>query len=65
MELLAEEVDGALTAHKIRGDTLDHLTHIPSAAAIHVSSKKSKSGRKDRHTGDPFCAFCDSRCHWA
>jgi hypothetical protein len=65
MEFLGEEVDGALTAQKIRGDTLDFPTHIPSAAALHVNSKPSKSGRKDKHTGDPFCVFCESRGHWA
>jgi len=57
MEFLGEELDGAITAHKIRGDTLDHPTHIPSAAALQVSSKQSKSGRKDRHTGDLLCVL--------
>jgi hypothetical protein len=28
-------------------------------------SKQSKSGQKDRHTGDPFCVFCESKGHWA
>ena len=51
------EVDGALTAQKIRGETLDHPNSIPSAAALHVISKQSKSGRKDRHTGDSFCVL--------
>jgi len=34
MEFLGEEVDGAITAHKILVDMLDHPTHIPSAAAL-------------------------------
>jgi hypothetical protein len=65
LEFLGEEVDGALTAQKIRGETLDHLNSMPSAAALHVNSKQSKSERKDRHTGDPFCVFCESKGHWA
>jgi hypothetical protein len=65
MEFLGEVVDGALTAQKIRGEKLDHLNYTPSAAALHVNSKQSKSGRKDTHTGDPFCVFCESKGHWA
>jgi len=42
MEFLAEEVDGVLTAQKIRGDTLDNPNHIISASALHVNSKQSK-----------------------
>jgi len=65
MEFLGEEIDGVLTAQKIRRETLDHLNYTPSAAALHVNSKQSKSGRKDRHTGDPFCVFCESKGQWA
>jgi hypothetical protein len=57
MEFLGEEVDGALTAQKIRGDTLDNPNFIPSAAALHVNSKQPRSGQKDRHSGDPFCVY--------
>jgi len=64
-EFLVEEVDGALTAQKIRAETLDHPNYIPSVAALHVNYKQSKSGRKDRHTGDYFCVFCESKVHWA
>jgi len=64
IELLGEEVDAVLTAQKIRGETLDHLNYTPSAPALHFNSKQSKSGRKDRHTGDPFCVFCESKGHW-
>jgi len=65
MEFLGEEVDGALKDHKIRGDTLYNPTYIPSAAALHVNSKQTKSGRKGTHTGDPFCVFCEIKGHWA
>jgi len=57
MEFFSKEVDGALTAQKIRGETLDHPNYIPSAAALHVNSKQSKSGRRDRHIGDSICVF--------
>ena len=57
MEFLGEEVDGALTAQKIRGDTLDHPNYIPLAATLHVNSKRPKSERKNRQTGDPFCVL--------
>jgi hypothetical protein len=59
------EVDGALTAQKIRGEALDDSSYIPSAAALHVQSRQTRQGRKDKYTGDPFCVFCDSKGHWA
>jgi len=65
MEFLGVEIDGALTAQKLRGETLVHPNYISSAAALHVNSKQSKSGRKDRHTGDPFRVFCESNGQWA
>ena len=40
MEFLSEEVDGALIAQKIRGESTDTRTYTPSAAALHVSSKQ-------------------------
>jgi hypothetical protein len=65
MEFLGEEVDGVLTAQRIRGEPLDHLNSIPSAAALHVNSKQPTSGLKDRHTEDTFCVLCESKGHWA
>jgi len=65
MEFLGEEVDGALAAQKICGETLDHPNYIPSAAALHVNCIHSKSGLKDTHNGDIFCVFCESKGHWA
>jgi hypothetical protein len=44
MEFLGEEVDGVLTARKIRGELLDHLNYVPSPAALHVNSNQPKSG---------------------
>jgi hypothetical protein len=39
MEFLGEEVDGALIAQNIRGESTDNSNYIPSAAALHVSSR--------------------------
>jgi hypothetical protein len=65
MEFLGEKVDGALTAHTIPGERLDHPKYIPSAAALHVNYKQPKSEGKEKHTGDHFCVFCESKDHWA
>jgi len=65
MEFLGEEVDVALTAKNIRGETLDHPNYIPSDAALHLNSTQSKSGRKDMHTVDSFFVFSESKGHWA
>jgi hypothetical protein len=59
IEFLSEEIDKVLTAQEIRWDTLDHPNYILSAAVLHVNSKQPRSGLKDRHTGDPFCVFCE------
>jgi len=65
MEFLGEKVNGVFTAQKIRGETLHHPNYIPSAAVLQVNCNQSKSGRKDRHTREPFCVFCESKGHWA
>ena len=65
MEFLSEEVDGALIAQKIRGESNDPPHYTPSAAALHVTSKQPRSGRKDRQKNEPFCVFCEARGHWA
>ena len=51
----------ALTAQKIRGETLDHSSYITSAAALQVNSKQPRSGRKDRHTGTLSACFVSQR----
>jgi hypothetical protein len=63
-EFLSEEVDGALIAQKIRGESNDTPKYIPSAAALHVSSKQPRSGQKDRHKNEQFCVFCKAKGHW-
>jgi hypothetical protein len=65
MEFLNEEVDGAIIAQKIRGEYPDTPNYIPSAAALYVSSKQPRYGRKDRHKDEPVCVFCEAKGHWA
>jgi len=57
MEFLSDEVDGGLIAQKIRGESTDTPNYVPSAAALHVSSKQPRSRRKDRHKDEPFCVL--------
>ncbi|KAJ4447847.1 hypothetical protein ANN_09855, partial [Periplaneta americana] len=64
MEFLGEEVDGALTTQKIRGDALSS-TYIPTTATLRIDTKTGSRSRKSRSTPDPFCVFCESRGHWA
>ncbi|KAJ4427073.1 hypothetical protein ANN_24688 [Periplaneta americana] len=64
MEFLGEEVDGALTTQKIRGDAFSSAS-IPSTATLRVDSKTGSRSRKSRSAPDPFCAFCESLGHWA
>jgi hypothetical protein len=69
MEFLSYEVDGALTAQKIRGDLSSSTSLVPTAATLHVHSKPGRStgkpSRKAKVQIDPFCAFCEQRGHWA
>jgi hypothetical protein len=57
MEFLSQEVDGALIAQKIRGESTDTSNYIPSTAALHVSSKQPRPRRKDTHKDEPFCVL--------
>jgi hypothetical protein len=65
MEYLNEEVDGALNAQKIRGESSLAPAYVPMAAAFQVSTKLRKSKRQTKQRPDLFCAFCESRGHWA
>jgi len=65
MKYLGEEVDGALTAQKIRGDTSPASNFTPTAAALHVHSKAGSTSRKGRWSVEPFCVFCECNGHWA
>jgi len=64
MGFLGEEVDGALTVQKIRGDTSPASNFTPTAATLHVRSKSGSISRKSRSV-EPFCLFCERNGHWA
>jgi len=46
MTFLGEEVDGALTTHKIRGEITGRCGYTPTAATLHVQSKSRGSARR-------------------
>jgi hypothetical protein len=50
-EFLGEEVDGVLTARKIRGELLDRPHYVLQATVLHVNSNQPKSGRRHGRTG--------------
>jgi hypothetical protein len=65
MTFLNEEVEGALTAGKIRGEVSTHPNFTPTAATLHVHSKQKRYEQKTKRPTEPFCVFCDGRGHWA
>jgi len=65
MEFLDEEVHGALTAQKIRGETSLGSNLTPTAATLHVRSKSGSTSRRSRRSVEPFCVFCENNSHWA
>ena len=65
MTFLGEEVDGALTTQKIRGEVTSRYGYTPIAAALHVQSKSRSSVRRAAKDMGPFCVFCENRGHWA
>jgi hypothetical protein len=65
MTLLGEEVDGALTTHKIRLDITGRCGYTPTAATLHLQSRSRGPARWDAKGPDPFCVFCESGGYWA
>jgi hypothetical protein len=65
MEYLNEEVDRALNAQKIRGESSPAPTYVPTAAAFQVSTKLRKSKRQTKQRPEAFRTFCEARGHWA
>jgi hypothetical protein len=65
MTFLGEEVDAALTARKIRGESPTLPSYTPTAATLHVQAKSAVLPRKSLKGPEPFCSFCDHRGHWA
>jgi len=61
MKFLSDEVEGALTALKIRGDLTAHeYSYLPATAAFNVNSKPRSKGKNK----SPFCPFCNIAGHW-
>jgi hypothetical protein len=61
MVFLGEEVDGALTTQKIRGERSHTSTFTPTTANFLIHSKAGKAARST----EPFCVFCEFHGHWA
>nr|XP_042912776.1 uncharacterized protein LOC107436914 [Parasteatoda tepidariorum] len=60
VQYLSEEVEGALTTLKIRGEQNFDYIFKTSTAALHVNSKKIYQTKKP----SPFCPFCEINGHW-
>jgi len=65
MTFLGEEVDGALTTQKIRGETSSLSGYTSRAATLQVDAKSVGAAQKNTKRPEPFCEFCDSCGHWA
>ena len=65
MEYLSEEVDGAVNAQKIGGESSEAPANITTAAAFQVNMRLRKQKRPTKRTPESFCAFCETRGHWA
>jgi hypothetical protein len=65
LEFPGEEVDSALVTQKIRGESSGNTGFIPSAAALHVSSKRPKFRQKENNKTEPCCMFWESKGQWA
>jgi hypothetical protein len=55
MTFLNEEVKGALTAGKIRGEVSFYFDLTPTAATLHVHSNQKRCERKTKKPTEPFC----------
>jgi len=64
MEFLGEEVDGALTAQKIHGETSPASNFTPTEGTLHAHSKSGCTSRKSRSV-EPFCVFYECNSQWA
>jgi hypothetical protein len=52
-----EDVDGALTAQKIREETSPVSYFTPTAATLHVHSKPGSISRRSTRSVEPFCVL--------
>jgi hypothetical protein len=65
MAFLGEEVDGAITTQKIRGEFSNLSGYTSTAVTLHVHAKSGGAAQRNTKRPEPFYAFCDSRGHWA
>jgi hypothetical protein len=65
MTFLGEEVDGALTTQKIRGESSSSSGYPSTAATLHIHAKTVGPTRKTAKGPQPFCTFCDSHSQCA
>ncbi|GBN45859.1 hypothetical protein AVEN_159203-1, partial [Araneus ventricosus] len=63
-EFLSEEVEGALTTLKIKGEQTDKFCALPSTAAFNVNSKTQHKPKNYSKKPSPFCPFCNVAGHW-
>ncbi|GBN12603.1 hypothetical protein AVEN_235879-1, partial [Araneus ventricosus] len=63
-EFLSEEVEGALTTLKIKGEQTDEFCALPSTAAFNVNSKTQHKPKNYSKKLSPFCPFCNVAGHW-
>ena len=57
MAFLGEEVDGALTTQKIRGESSSLSRYASTAATLHVHAKSLGAAQKNKKRPDSFCAL--------
>jgi len=65
MAFVGDEEEGALATQKIRGEPPNLSGYTSTAATLHVHAKSGGAAQKNTKRPEPFCAFFDSRGHWA
>ncbi|GBM85090.1 hypothetical protein AVEN_248820-1 [Araneus ventricosus] len=63
-EFLSEEVEGALTTLKIKGEPTEEFCALLSTAAFNVNSKTQYKPKNYSKKPSPFCPFCNVPGHW-
>ncbi|GBM80029.1 hypothetical protein AVEN_202540-1 [Araneus ventricosus] len=63
-EFLSEEVEGALTTLKIKGEQTDEFCALPSTAAFNVNSKTQYKPKNYPKKPSPFFPFCNVAGHF-
>lgn len=60
MQFLAEEVEGAVTAQRVKGMSFSDHTVKCTVENFNINSKLANKRKKI----SPFCSFCDTTGHW-